>query len=245
MNTGHRFLHELLFQHILQRTSAQIPISLFALAGFYKRAANSLRLVRYGTYDHLILLLGRLSDFVSKDLSRKQKAIEAQGGGAGTGSPTMFPGMFPAFGKVQAPMGFSPPRDDTPQSDSQEDLDPEASYEAALQEWNNIYRSFEIFKSRLGSGFQPINDEFGDQTRAKSPFGDAIYFKTYSIAGIWMNYYMGSQPSIHASSGHEGSRAHGEENSGICPQDWTNCFWACCRLFWICRDKHVSWSCSN
>jgi hypothetical protein len=139
----------------------------------------------------LILLLGRLSDFVSKDLSRKQKAIEAQGGGAGTGSPTMFPGMFPAFGKVQAPMGFSPPRDDTPQSDSQEDLDPEASYEAALQEWNNIYRSFEIFKSRLGSGFQPINDEFGDQTRAKSPFGDAIYFKTYSIAGIWMNYYMG------------------------------------------------------
>ncbi|KAM0524682.1 hypothetical protein ACHAPE_000781 [Trichoderma viride] len=147
--------------------------------------------MEYGTNDHLILLLGRLSDFVSKDLSRKQKATEAQGGGAGTGSPTMFPGMFPAFGKVQAPMGFSPPRDDTPQSDSQDDVDPEASYEAALQEWNSLYHSFEVFKSRLGPEFQPTNDEFGDQKGTKTPFGNAIYFKTYSIAGIWMNYYMG------------------------------------------------------
>ncbi|EHK43093.1 hypothetical protein TRIATDRAFT_34316 [Trichoderma atroviride IMI 206040] len=155
------------------------------------RAPFSTYSAAYGTYDHLILLLGRLSDFVSKDLSRKQKAIEAQGGGAGAGSPTMFPGMFPTFGKVQAPMGFSPPRDDTPQSDSQDDIDPEASYEAALQEWNSIYRSFDIFKRRLGPGFQPINDEFGDQKGTKTPFGNAIYFKTYSIAGIWMNYYMG------------------------------------------------------
>ncbi|KAM0458157.1 hypothetical protein ACHAPV_001530 [Trichoderma viride] len=155
------------------------------------RAPFSTYSAAYGTYDHLILLLGRLSDFVSKDLSRKQKAIEAQGGGAGAGSPTMFPGMFPTFGKVQAPMGFSPPRDDTPQSDSPDEIDPEASYEAALQEWNSIYRSFEIFKSRLGPGFQPMNDEFGDQKGTKTPFGNAIYFKTYSIAGIWMNYYMG------------------------------------------------------
>ncbi|KAM0249385.1 hypothetical protein ACHAQJ_009060 [Trichoderma viride] len=145
----------------------------------------------YGTYDHLILLLGRLSDFVSKDLSRKQKAIEAQGGSAGAGSPPMFPGMFPTFGKVQAPMGFSPPRDSTPQSDAQDDIDPEASYEAAMQEWNNIYRSFEIFKSHLGPEFQPISDGLGGQRGTKLPFGDAIYFRTYSIAGIWMNYYMG------------------------------------------------------
>ncbi|UKZ47421.1 hypothetical protein TrVGV298_001639 [Trichoderma virens] len=143
----------------------------------------------YGTYDHLVLLLGRLSDFVSKDLSRKQKAIEAKGENAGTGSPPMFPGMFPTFGKVQAPMGFSPPRDGTPHSDSQDDIDPEASYEAALQEWNAIYRSFQIFKSRLGPEFQPLSDELEEQT--KTPFGDPIYFRTYSIAGIWMNYYMG------------------------------------------------------
>ncbi|KAL7919210.1 fungal-specific transcription factor domain-containing protein [Trichoderma austrokoningii] len=155
------------------------------------RAPFSTYSAAYGTYDHLILLLGRLSDFVSKDLSRKQKAIEARGGGAGTGSPTMFPGMFPTFGKVQAPMGFSPPRDDTPQSDSQDDIDPEESYKAALQEWNGIYRAFEIFKNHLGPGFQPIHDEFGDPNGTKTPFGDAIYFKTYSIAGIWMNYYMG------------------------------------------------------
>lgn len=103
----------------------------------------------------------------------------------------MFPGMFPTFGKVQAPMGFSPPRDDTPQSDSQDDIDPETSYESALQEWNSIYRSFEIFQSRLGPEFQPINDGNGGQKRIKTPFGNAIYFKTYSIAGIWMNYYMG------------------------------------------------------
>ncbi|QYS93483.1 Zn(2)-C6 fungal-type domain-containing protein [Trichoderma simmonsii] len=145
----------------------------------------------YGTYDHLVLLLGRLSDFVSKDLSRKQKAIEAKGENAGTGSPPMFPGMFPTFGKVQAPMGFSPPRDGTPHSDSQDELDPEATYEAALQEWNAIYSSFEVFKSRLGPEFQPLGDEPDGPRRTKTPFGDPIYFRTYSIAGIWMNYYMG------------------------------------------------------
>ncbi|KAL7822900.1 hypothetical protein V8C26DRAFT_191316 [Trichoderma gracile] len=155
------------------------------------RAPFSIYSSAYGTYDHLVLLLGRLSDFVSKDLSRKQKVIDAQGGGAGTGSPPMFPGMFPTFGKVQVPMGFSPPRDGTPHSDSQEDLDPEASYETALQEWNAIYHSFEVFRSRLGPEFQPLGDELDGQTRTKTPFGDPIYFRTYSIAGIWMNYYMG------------------------------------------------------
>ncbi|KAL7938105.1 hypothetical protein V8C35DRAFT_320042 [Trichoderma chlorosporum] len=153
------------------------------------RAPFSTYLSAYGTYDHLVLLLGRLADFVSKDLSRKQKFMEAKGGNAG--SPPMFPGMFPTFGKVQAPMGFSPPRDGTPHSDSQDDFDPEASYEAALQEWNAIYHSFEIFKSRLGPEFQPLEDDSDSQTRAKTPFGDPIYFRTYSIAGIWMNYYMG------------------------------------------------------
>lgn len=146
---------------------------------------------RYGTYDHLILLLGRLSDFVSKDLYRKQKAIEAKGGSAGGGSPPMFPGMFPTFGKVQAPMGFSPDREGSPQSDSQEDIDLEASYEVALREWESIRRSFEIFRSRLGPEFQPFGDGLDHQRGARTPFGDPIYFRTYSIAGIWMNYYMG------------------------------------------------------
>ncbi|KAH6607453.1 hypothetical protein Trco_003766 [Trichoderma cornu-damae] len=155
------------------------------------RAPFSTYSAAYGTYDHLILLLGRLSDFVSKDLSRKRKALEAQGGSAGGGSPPMFPGMFPTFGKVQAPMGFSPPRSGTPQSDSQDDIDLEAGYEAALQEWNSIYHAFEIFKTQLGSEFQPLGDEFEGQTGPQTPFGDAIYFRTYSIAGIWMNYYMG------------------------------------------------------
>src|SRR5208282_1657338 len=35
---------------------------------------------RYGTFDHLVLLMGRLADFAAKDLKRKRLAMKANGG---------------------------------------------------------------------------------------------------------------------------------------------------------------------
>ncbi|CAM1511415.1 Fc.00g089280.m01.CDS01 [Cosmosporella sp. VM-42] len=144
----------------------------------------------YGTYDHLMLLLGRLANFSSKDLSRKRRANRGKTAPQGSGSPPPFPGMLPTHGKVKVPMGFSPPaRDTTPQSDSNEDIDPEVSFQAALQDWDEIRQGFEAFEHHLGPEFQPLRPEYSD--RRESPFGMTLQYRTFSVAGIWMNYYMG------------------------------------------------------
>jgi hypothetical protein len=142
---------------------------------------------RYGTFDHLLLLLARLSDFGSRDIPRKKKVNSMPG--PPSGSPPMFVGMLPTRGKVVAPMGFSPPRDTSPQSESLEDDDLELATLAAHEEWEAIRHAFEIFRSRLGPDFQPLAEEFSD--RRDTPFGTARQYSTFSLAGICMNYYMG------------------------------------------------------
>ncbi|KAF7559655.1 hypothetical protein G7046_g4488 [Stylonectria norvegica] len=143
----------------------------------------------YGTYDHLMLLLGRLANFSSKDLSRKSRAGRGKTAPQGAGSPPPFPGMLPTHGKAQVPMGFSPPRDTSPQSDGYDDPDPEVGLKAAMDDWEGIRLAFEAFKSNLGLEFQPLRPEYSD--RRESPFGMTLQYRTFSVAGIWMNYYMG------------------------------------------------------
>lgn len=144
---------------------------------------------RYGTYDHLMLLLGRLANFCSKDQSRKRRASRGKFGPQGSGSPPPFPGMLPTAGKVKPPMGFTPPRDPSPQSDILEDPDPEASFQSALQEWEAIRLAFDAFETQLGPEFQPLRPEYSD--RRDSPFGMTLQYRTFSVAGLWMNFYMG------------------------------------------------------
>ncbi|KAK2011161.1 hypothetical protein LZ32DRAFT_534401 [Colletotrichum eremochloae] len=242
----------------------------------------------YGTYDHLMLLLGRLCSFASKDLPRKRKSFKGFGpppggrpggppgappgapinaggppqggshvwpppgmaggmpggdprpgkmggipdgmsggppggpsvsmppagmmgglpgggfGGAGGGpppgmmpggngvSPPMFPGMLPNLGKVTLPMGFSPPRDETPPplgEEAPEELDSDMAASAAMREWESLREAFEILHSQFGPEFQPLGAEYAD--RRDSPFGPTLQYRTFSVAGIWMNYYMG------------------------------------------------------
>lgn len=109
--------------------------------------------------------------------------------GANGSSPPMFPGMFPTTGKVTAPTGFAPPRDPSPQSDNVEDGDLEQATRAALAEWEAIRTAFDTFRSRLGPEFRPLGDEYTD--RRETPFGTAVQYRTFSVAGIWMNFYMG------------------------------------------------------
>ncbi|KHN98150.1 Zn(2)-C6 fungal-type DNA-binding domain protein [Metarhizium album ARSEF 1941] len=145
----------------------------------------------FGTYDHLILLLGRLASFTSKDLSRKRKVFRAKGGGSfrGGSSPSQFPGIVPTLGKFHAPIGFSAQSSYSDDSDSPGDTATPESNELAEQEWESIRQAFETFESRLDARFKPLNSEYADHK--DTPFGTALHYRTYSVAGIWMNYYMG------------------------------------------------------
>ncbi|KAI5868638.1 hypothetical protein GGS23DRAFT_41290 [Durotheca rogersii] len=144
----------------------------------------------YGTYDHLMLLLGRLANYTSKDLTRKRECFKASGPGRGATPPGMFPGMMPASEKVAMPMGFSPQRESTPSSESSsEPSDLDTRTAEAYREWEDIKEAFEVLRGRFGPEFEPLG---ADIYPAKAtPFGLAAHYRTYSIAGIWMNYYMG------------------------------------------------------
>lgn len=137
-----------------------------------------------------MLLLGRLCHFSSKDQSRKRKMKRPDGPGAVQGqSPPGFVGMMPSTGHITIPKGFSPPREVSPQSDHHDDVDLEASTAAAIREWESIRQTFDVFRSQLGADFEPLGPDF--ETPVSSPFGLALKYRTYSIAGVWMNYYMG------------------------------------------------------
>ncbi|KAI0478787.1 hypothetical protein GGR56DRAFT_689771 [Xylariaceae sp. FL0804] len=129
----------------------------------------------YGTYDHLMLLLGRLANFASRDLGRKREVIRAkdgintnQGGGGGGGPPAgMFPGILPTSGKVSLPMGFSPPREDSLKGEKQQQQQqqpPPPPDDAKLgtrtveasREWEEIREGFDVFRRQLGRDFEPL-----------------------------------------------------------------------------------------
>ncbi|KAL8298386.1 hypothetical protein RB600_003080 [Gaeumannomyces tritici] len=213
----------------------------------------------YGTFDHIILLLGRLTNFASRDLARKRKAAKnnAMGGPGGpggrprgppggppggplggppggfggppggfggppggpprgppggfggpSGGPPggppagppggpmgggpMFAGMMPTSGTFTIPTGLSPTADDPGPvfNAPTDDIDLEVSTKQALEEWEEIRVAFATFAEAVGGDFEPLNEAlvFG---QSSSPFGPALVYRTYSIAGIWLNYYMG------------------------------------------------------
>lgn len=147
---------------------------------------------RYGTFDHLVLILGRLSDFVAKDLSRKRRARErgASTSPKGQTSPPMFAGMFPGRGNIRMPRGLDPHFSAFGNAEKMpEDADLDESTNRAMDEWENILQAFQLFKRRLGPDFDPMGEDV--HPSQDSPFGPALTYRTYSIAGIWMNFYMG------------------------------------------------------
>lgn len=110
----------------------------------------------------------------------------------------MFPGLLPSTGKFQLPKGFSPPPTSPGpatayDSDDSDDVDGPAynldeSTAAAAREWDALRTAFEVFRNRLGPDFAPLDDADSEPT----PFGGpALTYRTFSIAGIWMNFYMG------------------------------------------------------
>lgn len=153
----------------------------------------------YGTFDHLMLLMGRLADFASKDLKRKTLALKAANNPMSNQMPP-FAGMVPNVKEATLPMGFSPTYSGSPQSSEGGEIDLEAQRLEAEEEWQDIRNAFNVLEDHFGEDFQPLGEEFS--TPAQTPFGPALQYRTYGIAGIWMNYYMGlischrSHPSL-------------------------------------------------
>ncbi len=169
--------------------------------------------ISYGTFDHVILLLGRLANFAAKDLKRKRLAIKANGGrwqppdsmqghSQGAQAPRdhsspqtpqaqmpNFSGMVPGVKEAQLPMGFESPRDASPQSTQSEDIDLQSQTFAAKEEWQEIRDAFDLIQNHFSEEFQALGPEFS--APIQTPFGPALQYRTYGIAGIWMNFYMG------------------------------------------------------
>jgi hypothetical protein len=102
----------------------------------------------------------------------------------------MFPGMLPTnIGEVRPPRGFSPPREPTPPADSPQEENIDQDTANALAEWEGIRAAFELLRENFGPEFEPLGPEYAD--RRDSPFGPTLQYRTFSVAGVWMNYYMG------------------------------------------------------
>jgi hypothetical protein len=100
-----------------------------------------------------------------------------------------FAGMMPGIeGKAKLPRGFSPPREESPVSED-DDRSLENWTTEAEEEWQEIRSAFSILQENFGPDFQPLGPEHCQPI--ESPFGSALQYRTYSIAGIWIIYNMG------------------------------------------------------
>ena len=98
--------------------------------------------------------------------------------------------MIPVEPSVQVPLGFSPPRETSPPSESPDEFDTESSLQQAVAKWESIEAAFRAFEDSIKDVFRPLSSELADRSHDE-PFGIAVQYETYSIAGIWMNFYMG------------------------------------------------------
>lgn len=71
--------------------------------------------------------------------------------------------------------------------DESEDLD--AATDKAEKEWSEISEAFDVLQKSLGAEYQPLGIDYMTPT-STTPFGSAIYYRTYSIASLQMLYNM-------------------------------------------------------
>ncbi|KAL8803690.1 MAG: hypothetical protein Q9182_003022 [Xanthomendoza sp. 2 TL-2023] len=169
----------------------------------------------YGAMDHLILLFARLTDFAARDRPRKIKAkakadedmrkLTTQGplswapdppsqGMANNpqqtqGPPPMY-GMMPAPGHIHLPSAFDQSRQDQLNEANKiivQDAELETATFAAEREWSDIWAATDILEQAFGPDFQPLSPDH--MTPLSTPFGPALYYRTYSIACLWSLFY--------------------------------------------------------
>lgn len=123
-----------------------------------------------------------------------------------------FYGMaLPPRQQVHMPASYRPV-DDTPiQRPPSPELEPDLfkASMAALEEHDSIRQTLYAFKNTLGPAFEPLSSEF--QAPLDTPFGPALYFRSYDIAVLWAMFYMAQiilvrahpymHPAAHAAAG--------------------------------------------
>lgn len=200
----------------------------------------------YGTFDHLVLLLGRIADFSARDRTRKLKVMEVNGGQwrpaqamKMPGPPQAAPptpvsattrhhqngGNFPrpppqAANPPTGPQFYGmapPPRQDvkmpasyylhsdnktpTPEASPGGPVDLNAATQAALEEYGRIRAALHTFSNELGDSFSPLTADH--QPELPTPFGLALFYRSYDIGVIWTIYHMAmiiairSHPHMH------------------------------------------------
>ncbi|KAK3684490.1 hypothetical protein LTR37_020238 [Vermiconidia calcicola] len=169
----------------------------------------------YGSFDHLVLLLGRIAEFSARDRVRKLKVMEANGGqwrpapgmklpgppqqapptpqppGQNSQAAPQFYGMAPPPRQnVQMPSSYSSTRNrltpDAPSPGNPVDL--HVATQSALEEYGRIRAALHTFVNSLGEGFKPLTSDY--QPPLETPFGPALFYRSYTIGCLWATYHM-------------------------------------------------------
>jgi len=139
--------------------------------------------------DHLLLLMGRIADFAGKDRPRKQKLFakrSEQPARTGYSLEPSLNGVPPNNYSIPSDAHFNAiPTNNTAILDT----DLHTATLAAEAEWLEITRALDTFEEALGPSFAALSPEH--MPPLSTPFGPALYYRTYSIANIWSLYYTG------------------------------------------------------
>lgn len=129
------------------------------------------------------------------NFSRSRPGPEASSQSSMPPPPPMpdFTGMVPNVHAPSLPRGFdtqaqSSGRATSPASDSSDEMDLESLLLEAQEEWQDIRNAYSMFSNALGDDFRALGPEFS--APINTPFGTALQYRTYGIAGIWLNFYM-------------------------------------------------------
>ena len=180
----------------------------------------------FGSLDHILLLMGRVANFAGNDRPRKmrvhrerEKAAQQQRSASqsvASGTPTQqgppqtpsnkqplpMYGYMPNPGQIRVPRGFDQAEHDrlytAPVPSADKSL--EIATREAEAEWAAISHAFDVYFESLGPDYAPLSPEHMSPT--STPFGPALYYRSYSIACVLVMFYCGriilerSKPSM-------------------------------------------------
>ncbi len=108
-------------------------------------------------------------------------------------------GMMPSTGPLRLPRGFDPePDEESHGNPLAQGL--EAATLEAENEWNSMCAALDAFEEALGPDYQPLSPDH--MQPLSTPFGPALYYRSYPISCIWVLFYtariiaMRAQPSM-------------------------------------------------
>ena len=161
--------------------------------------------------------MGRMADFGSRDLSRKIRASKqsqngsfSQSSGPHSHTPVssvpislastvsgqegqVMYGYMPNPGhqSIKLPPGFDQARHERLYTESlpSEDKSLEIATREAEIEWAAICQAFDIWFDAIGPDFAPLEPEH--MTPTATPFGPALYYRSYAIACVLSLYHCG------------------------------------------------------